>query len=229
MCPDRFVWHFPFTRNCLLAAAVEIRRCLTYCLGLLAQLRVDYYQKKPFSDVLVQAMHELNTLRLVRLQNLLPTSSQPFDPKKHTPTAHQVLTNTPQWCDYDYPLPPNGACLADSVEALEERFRSLHNDSMSVIASIGGESNERTNQHLLNLFRSHLRRHLLPACDGIWLLTIKIEELCHTTWSTEGLLVGLASTFTRLHARRIYSELINQAVAVNVYFPDSQLLASTVV
>ena len=220
MCSEHFVWHLPYTtRGNLLLVSGQLRRTLTYCLGLLAQARINIYDGKPLTDVLLEAACEMKKLRLVTLVKLLTDFNRPISIKNCLVHYRHAIINTAVPCPPNYPLPPKGQCLAESLLGLEQHFENLHKDCVSA------SNQEKYHPScLLKTFREKLRHQLLPACDGIWMQSVKIDEICYSKWTSEQLLAELkVPTGTRFNARYLYSDYINQAVAVNVFFPDSML------
>lgn len=219
---NTFTWHFPYDEDRLKKASVTIRQSLANCLGLLAKFRVELYQQKFATDPMLLAVQELQTLRIVTLPSLLPTCSRPFKAATVLPAPDQTCINTPMWYGNSVPLPPASQSLCEALSVLETRMREMHNE---VVAPNQLEGQPNLGD-CLQKFRVHLRQNILPCCDAIWFLTVKIDEMCRCEWTPHGLLLGLASTYTTLRASRVYSELVKQAVAVNLYFPDTALAAA---
>ena len=219
---NAFTWHFPYDEVRLKKACVKIRQSLANCLGLLAKFRVELYQEKFATDPLLLAVQELQTLRIITLPSLLPTCSRPFKAATVLPQPEQTYISTPMWYGNSVPPPPPSQSLCEAFSVLETYMQTMHNE---VVARHQLEGSPNLGD-CLQQFRVHLRQKVLPCCDAIWFLTVKIDEMCRCEWSPHGLLLGLTSTYATLRASRVYSELVKQAVAVNLYFPDTALAAA---
>lgn len=226
-----FRWRIPCDERRIEEITDKIRHTLFNCLCLVAQFRVSMKKLCGNGNVsdediepshLVIASQEIQTFRLTQLRRLLPPEKiacPPIDSTKsrNAPT-HAKLITTPLFLSSDYPVPPSGASLDDSLEGLEKILLKTHNSTFEKAArSVADRAAQ------IAKFRSQLKMYILPACNGIWLQTVMLDEFGKCNYSTSKGLESFAVSVKKTTATRIYSTEIRRAAAVDYYFPDDML------